>query len=202
MATDFIHVITLPVNGGIALIDAADYQTICGYEWYIRDGYVVAKRDGQHVPMHRLILGLPQSRTPSVDHINGIRFDNRRCNLRACAHAENLRNRKKQKNTTSVYKGVHLTVELQWQAAITFEGKKRYLGRFATEEDAAAAYDQAACELFGEFAKLNFPHLRATYEQTIVERKNNPVPRVDRRNHRKRVYRPPSTPAPQPLCTA
>src|SRR5688572_3353227 len=151
MTTDFTHVIVLPVNGGTTLIDASDYATVCGYEWYMRKGYITAKRDNQHVFMHRLIMGLPQGRTPSVDHINGLRFDNRRCNLRACTHAENLRNVKKpqkQKPCTSIYKGVHLTQQEQWHARITLDGKKRYLGTFEIEEEAAKAYDEAACELF------------------------------------------------------
>lgn len=201
MDRNFVHVVVLPVNGGFALIDASDYGLVCGYEWYVRGGYIAAKRDSQHVFMHRLVLGLQQARTPSVDHINHLRFDNRRCNLRACTHAENQRNQSKQRRGTSIYKGVTLKGEKYWYARITLDKKKRYLGSFPTETDAAKAYDEAAVELFGEFANLNFPHLRTTYEANIAarsipkEKVAEPVkdvaPRYDRRHDRKRVYRPP-----------
>lgn len=197
MTDQFVHVVLLPLEDGkVIIIDASDYATVCGYEWYLSNkGYAVAGGGTTKVSMHRLILGLEGSQ-PHVDHINGVPFDNRRCNLRICTHAENLRNTKKQKDCTSIYKGVHKDANENWVAAITFNGKKRYLDRFDHEDDAAKAYDEAACELFGEFAKLNFPHLRPVYEQHVAERAKNPVPRRDRRRDRKRAYRPP-TPAPQ-----
>ncbi len=38
------------------------------------------------------------------------------------------------------------------------DGKKKFLGRFGKEKDAAIAYDAYASILFGEFARLNFPN--------------------------------------------
>ena len=54
------------------------------------------------------------------------------------------------------YKGV-VRSRNGWVARIGHEREVRYLGYFATEEDAARAYDAAARELRGEFARLNFP---------------------------------------------
>ena len=94
----------------------------------------------------------------ATDHINGDGLDNRKQNLRICTHAENLRNRRLGKNNTSGYKGVswHKLHKL-WYAHISHNKKLMSLGYFKDKEEAAKAYDRKAIELFGEFAKLNFP---------------------------------------------
>lgn len=87
-----------------------------------------------------------------VDHINGNGLDCRKSNLRICTHAENMRNRKVSKSNKLGVKGV-------WQrknsfiAEIKAEGKKHWLGSFASLEEAAAVYAQAAARLHGEFAR-------------------------------------------------
>jgi hypothetical protein len=45
----------------------------------------------------------------------------------------------------------------RWQAAITCKGKKFHVGFFDDEVEAARARDRKAIELFGQFARLNFP---------------------------------------------
>ncbi len=106
--------------------------------------------------MHRVIKGAKAGQ--SVDHVNGNGLDNRRSNLRLCAHAENLRNRKIHKNNKSGFKGVRKRKESSlWRAEIRSNHKFYFLGNFHSAEEAAHAYDAAALKLHGEFARLNFP---------------------------------------------
>jgi len=140
------------------LIDEQDLPIIEGKKWCISSlGYVVAKcnESNKVVYMHRLIMGKPESKC--VDHINGDKTDNRRCNLRLCNKGQNLRNTPKRVGEyTSEYKGVHFDKSRKkWKAEITVDYKNKYLGRFDTPIEAAIAYNHAALIYFGEFAQLN-----------------------------------------------
>ncbi|GAG28472.1 unnamed protein product [marine sediment metagenome] len=106
--------------------------------------------------MHRMILGVEKG--VDVDHINGDGIDNRRFNLRACLRSENGRNRRLSKNNKSGYKGVCWNKSCnKWVAQIKYNYKEYSLGCFFCIIKAAKAYDKAAREYFGEFARTNFP---------------------------------------------
>ena len=104
--------------------------------------------------MHRVIMDAPKGM--HVDHINGNGLDNRRENLRLCTNSQNHMNRKTHRDSSSKYKGVSWNKRnSKWQAYIGSGIKRKNLGYFASESDAAKAYDIKAKECFGEFARLN-----------------------------------------------
>jgi len=82
-------------------------------------------------------------------------------NCRWATRTQQMQNRgkPKRKNATSRYKGVTFrrrAIKNPYIAFITVDGKPKYLGSFTSEDAAAAAYDEAARKLYGEFASLNF----------------------------------------------
>lgn len=79
-----------------------------------------------------------------VDHINGIRSDNRWCNLREATRQENMCNQKVPHiNNKSGYLGVYIDRTNKFVAQIAKNNKKLYLGRFNTAEEAHQVYLQA-----------------------------------------------------------
>jgi hypothetical protein len=99
-----------------------------------------------------------------VDHIDGNGLHNQRSNLRVCSHAQNVRNRRRNKGkTSSQYKGVYPQEGL-WNAQIRLEGLQVYLGMYASEVKAAHAYNLAAVEKHGQYACLN--ELPDDYDQS------------------------------------
>ena len=88
-----------------------------------------------------------------IDHINGVRDDDRWANLRLCTPAENARNRGKCSRNTSGKVGVHPINDLLWGAEIGVNGKNVKLGRFDSREAAIEARCEAERHFYGEFAR-------------------------------------------------
>ncbi len=144
------------INGGYAYVDAADYEWLNRWKWHLVNGCAVRWDKGNQVFMHRQILPPPPGKV--TDHGDGNKANNCRSNLRVCSQAENSRNRCKPNGASSAYKGVFYDRERhKWVAKCCCRSKPVWTGYFDTEEEAARAYDRQAVELFGEFARLNFP---------------------------------------------
>jgi hypothetical protein len=97
-----------------------------------------------------------------VDHINGLRWDCRRSNLRLCTKIENMLNRAPNIKNSTGYKGIQRHKSGYYYVQIKHLGQQYRVGKFETPAEAARGYDFLAGKFFGEFARLNFPD--DTYE--------------------------------------
>jgi hypothetical protein len=147
----------IPLTKGFyAYVDAADFEWLNQWHWYVYNGYAGRREHGKVILMHRQIMQPPEGMV--VDHINGNGFDNTRANMRNATPQENMRNKGKQVGTASIYKGVTRgNKKGTWRAQIGWRGTRSRAGPFEDEAEAARAYDYMAVELFGESARVNFP---------------------------------------------
>lgn len=218
-------------QGKEALVDDEDYETLLEFApkkcnkkinkdkdsgWYAQKQYrakaekyyaatnkwIPELKRQKIIFMHRIIMNPPKGMF--VDHINGDGLDNRRENLRICTISQNTANSVRPSTNTSGYKGVQSSGRSTrpWKATIHAKGITKYLGAYRTKEEAAIAYDKKAVELYGEFAKLNFPNgvpseiekyiVKQNLQNNASKRKNNSSGYlgviVEQRKH-KQVYR-------------
>lgn len=80
-----------------------------------------------------------------IDHIDGNKVNNRFANLRLADHTLNVQNVRAPRAHNN---GGHLGASLdkrsgKWRGVITVGGRSRYLGTFATPQEASAAYLEA-----------------------------------------------------------
>jgi len=190
---------TVPLRGAkaagrVALVDDADYDLVMQYRWNVLEG---APQPGRHpigpyamtgwreggrdrtLLMHTLITGWPMT-----DHEGHNGLNNQRSNLRPATPSQNQQNKRARISGSSRYKGLcWLPKKRKWLVTIVLNGRCRRLGEFVSELEAAYAYDQAARELFGEFAYTNFQDgptqaerdqwqaERATWAASVAERR-------------------------------
>lgn len=153
-------------KGFVALVDDEDYEALAAFKWCAswtgRKWYAVRRlprlvpyQIGKKVYMHKVILGVDGH--DQIDHRNGNGLDNRRENIRRATSSQNGMNKGKAPSNTSGFKGVsQKRGRNKWVAQIKKDQMVTYLGIFDTPEEAAKAYDRAAAEVHGEFAKLNY----------------------------------------------
>jgi len=105
-------------------------------------GYPAFWKDGRKQPVHREIarrMGL-DIEGMQVDHINGIKHDNRRENIRVATPSQNQQNRRRNKNNKSGHRGVSWSkAKGKWHVRTMLEGKQHHLGYFDDIKDAVDA---------------------------------------------------------------
>ena len=163
---EYLEYIT--VSGLSYKVDFQDEELLRKYSWHSqrrRGEYAYLARQTRRVNgrqrtvyFHKEILSISANSKYQVDHKDGDIQDNRRSNLRKCTPSQNRQNSKVPTTSTCGYKGVHLSYGGQYRARIGIPNttKKVNLGMFKTAEEAAQAYDNAAGQMYGEFARMNF----------------------------------------------
>lgn len=141
-------------NNKKVLVDSEDYEWLNLGTWHEHSGgyaygwHPEVCKPKQKVYMHRVLL--PEAKR--VDHINRVKLDNRKVNLRDCTQRQNTWNSVGSKNGTSKAKGVSWNAKRKrWVAQIRIFGKQKFLGRFVHEYEAERAYEVSAERFQREF---------------------------------------------------
>lgn len=133
------HIVMICSNKQV-LLDYNDYLLISNRRWYVvANGYCC---DSSGKSLHREIMKAKKGQI--VDHINGNKLDNRKENLRFVTASQNGQNRKCRGITYD-------KTRKKWQANIIVNGKKHYLGRYDTEDEALLARKNAEIKYQGEY---------------------------------------------------
>ena len=122
-------------------INIDDIEKVKNYKWHLDREYIFAIVDGKKRSLHSLILKPKKGFV--IDHINRIKTDNRKQNLRNVTIQQNIFN--------SVSIGIRKRKNGSWRAGIGINDKHINLGSFKTKEEALKAREQAEIKYFGKF---------------------------------------------------
>lgn len=117
-------------------------------------GYLVIQIDKEKYYAHRIAYFLLTGEQPIVvDHVNGIRTDNRAVNLRSATRCQNVYNMKKTARNRSGHKNIHWNNRShKWDVHMHANKKSHWIGCYSSLEDAIEASNLMRIKLHGEFA--------------------------------------------------
>lgn len=149
-------------TGEKALVDDCVFGYLSKFKWQkvtsASGSNVYARRSFRKfgrthsILMHREILNCEGF----IDHKDGNGLNNQLENIRECTASQNMWNRVKNKNGSSIYKGVQWWKnQNKWAVRISKHKKRFLIGYFDNEIDAAKAYNEASKRLHGEFSNSN-----------------------------------------------
>ena len=119
-------------------------------------GYLGVMIHGKRVYSHRICWALHYGTWPveQIDHINGVKSDNRIINLREATNSQNGKNLKLSSRNTSGVSGVHFDNWAgKWRASIKVDGRSINLGRWNDKQEAISARKKAEILYFGEWMR-------------------------------------------------
>lgn len=122
----------------------------------VKAGYIGIMIDGKRYYAHRIAWALHHGKHPidQLDHINGIKTDNRIVNLRQASNLQNGKNIKTKRNNTSGYSGVVFCKQTgKWRVMIKVNSKSIHFGRYKNLYDAVAIRKKAEIQYFGEWRR-------------------------------------------------
>ena len=145
------EVYTIPLTKGYcSIVDVEDYEKVAKYVWWFSEpGYAKGYVDGNEVWLHRFIMNPAEGLI--VDHINGDKSDDRRCNLRCITQQQNTWN-----NHAKIGNRPHKNirkVNYHFEVSMQIDGVLTWCGSFPTIEEALVARNAAYREHRGEFAR-------------------------------------------------
>jgi hypothetical protein len=146
-------------NGNFAIVDDDLFEDLARFSWYeTSNGYAartISYGRKKHVVefMHRVVNDTPFGFI--THHKNTNKLDNRKENLTTCNSSQNQHAVKIVTRNRSGKKGVYFDKKNSaWRSAIRINGSRKYLGTFATPEEAEIAYIEVSNKYYGEFCNV------------------------------------------------
>lgn len=155
-----------------AYADLEDIDTIKKYKWYINNhGYIITTINKEKIFMQNILLNTNEL----IDHIDKVRNNNRRYNLRIANRHENAMNMGKKNTNTSGVTGVQWSKPRnKWISAITYNYKPIYLGGSNSFDKAVLIRLKAEIQYFKEYSP-NYDSINNIIQLKYISKDDNKI---------------------------